>query len=387
MKFIGFIIVVLSLAACSSTNQMIIAEYEANPDIKIPPISVFRNSPSDVFYDECKDFDAKSLLHHCELNRLDLLKFSKQLKATSAFDDVLFADKDVGYRLLVTSGSYNFEGGEELGSAVVSGATLMMLPVVVSANIKLDVALYWYEYELRNFNYDIPLELRMSLFSMEQDTDVDIAKSVASHVVRDLQEEGLFSAEYLASKLDSSNYSDDLLLPDTAYDYSRQEKFIFNHPFRGAAVRYIADTPGDEYIDVFVYPIRSTRWDDPADVLEKEASNVKQDIKLNATENELKNAWFGENQLKSLPANEGTVQSMMFESGFEDTLTNEFESQTYLMVFEDKFVKVRHTALKGGRTIKVIDKFVTELLNNIKVPEESLFMAKVRKRWRDSNAL
>ncbi len=387
LKLSIIIFLLCTLVGCATTNQLTLAEYEVNAERMLPPVSVFLRRPSEVFRQKCEAFDNESFLNHCGLNRLDLGKFVTELKHPGVFKDVLYANKDVGYRILVTTGSYNSEGGKDLGSAAIAGATLMLAPIVMSANIKVDAALYWYDYELKRFQYDLPIEMRASLLSMDQDTDRDVAKSVASHILRDVQAGELFSAAFLAKTLKSSDYSSELLVPDRVADYFREGLQVYNHPFNGAMVRYIEDTAPADYIDVFVYPIRSAHWSDEENILAKEIENVKKDIELFNKENNMESYQLVNNEFVAFQAADKSINSLMFEGNYEDSLSNQYVTQTYLMIIKDKFLKVRHTALKGGVSRKNIEKFISQLLKGTAVPEESLFMAKLRKRWRDSEAL
>ncbi len=60
---------------------------------------------------------------------------------------------------------------------------------------------------------------------------------------------------------------------------------------------------------------------------------------------------------------------------------------TYTFVKEDKFVKVRASfpITDEGTDMQAPDDFVQALLASVSVPEESLFMARVRKMHRESS--
>ena len=387
MKYFFCCLLPLILTGCSSTNQIIVADYIIDSEKKLPSVTVFLQRPSEAFRQECETFDSKSVLHHCLLNRLNLSKFSQEIQQSGLFNDVFYANQDIDYRLLVTTGSYNLEGGDDLGSAIISGATLMLTPTIISTNIKVEASLYWYEYELKRFQYDLPVQLRASLFSLNQDTERDIAKSVASHILRDIQSEELFSPSYIAKILQSSDYKNSLKAPDQAENYLRYDTFIFNHPFQGAMVRYLEDAYPSDNIDVFVYPVRATSWESNEETLSKEIANTKKDIELSNKENNVETVRVDNSNPLSFQRNGQVINALAFESEHHDSLYNEYISQTYLMIINDKFVKVRHTTLKGGSSRKDLGRFVQQIASNIVIPSESLFMAKVRKRWREEDTL
>ena len=78
---------------------------------------------------------------------------------------------------------------------------------------------------------------------------------------------------------------------------------------------------------------------------------------------------------------------LYFENEYIDLVQNTNASKTYVVLLNDKFVKVRHTAIKGYDDKKEVDAFVTRLINEVSVPEESVFMANMRKQWRDNSRL
>ncbi|MCR8923445.1 hypothetical protein NO559_11715 [Dasania sp. GY-MA-18] len=377
----------LLLTACSVNNQVPMAEYQQGL-AKLPPVTVFFKRPDDDFRQACESFDRGSLLDHCYLNQLNLEKFYSELKAADVFENVLYANKDVGYQLLLSTARYHDEDAEELGSAVTAGLTLMIAPMIMTQHIKVNVALNWYGYALQQFEYELPLELRVSILNTQQDMERDIAKSIASHLLNDIQKGDYFSAAYLAQALQSSDYEAELQTPEVASNYQRDSIGYYHHPFQGAQLRYIHQSNNMDYIDVFVYPVRSPYWEqERKDLLAKEADHVKKDIELTHKELEFSDTAFNNYQFRRLPLAGGELELVYFENEYIDLLQNNNASKTYIMMLGDKFIKVRHTAIKGYSQQEEVDNFVTQLLNATKVPQESVFMAKLRKQWRDQGSL
>lgn len=375
------------LSGCSSTNHVTLAEYQTEPSTQLPPISVFLKRPADTFRQECETFDNRSILHHCQVNTLSLDKFYAQLKDSGIFTDVRYADSDTGYQLAVSTSAYTTEDGTELGSAVVAGATLMLAPLIVSIDFHVDAGLYWHGHPLHTFTYQIPFQARASLLTMNQDPEKDIAMSIASHILRDIQRKELFSPSFLADKIKASNYSTTLKVPEKTGSYERQFTHVFHHPFRGVQVRYSSAENQVGHADLFVYPIRSPQWDDAEDLLRKEAANVRKDIKLQQSEGSFENPRFGKDQIRTIETGNSNILSAYFDLTYSDTLYNDYISKTYIAIKEDKFIKVRYTTLQGSIDKNNIDAFVSELFDNIHVPPESTFMAKIRKSWRDTSQL
>ncbi len=388
MKSALTLLVAILLSGCATTNQFTLAEFETADEAKLPAISVFYKRPADEFRQACAEFDQQSLLHHCRLNRLNLAKFRTEMKAPGIFQDVHYANEEVDYQLIVSTAAYNFEGGDDLGSAVVAGATLMVAPMISSSDIKVDASLYWHGFELKTFQYDIPFEMRSSLMSLNQDTDQDLAKSIASHLLRDLQAEELFTPQYLASQLHSTDYAKTTQFPDQAEGYFRQGAFIYTHPFNGMQVRYLHPEKPEDFIDVFVYPVRNPYWQqDQQQLLTKEVGNVRKDAELVLTEREFTDIHFGQDSRYLWQINHNTLPVHFFEHEYTDLIINTHVSNTYLTIVGDKFVKVRHSALKDFTSQQEIDAFTRNLLSAIQIPGESTFMAKLRKEWRDKSPL
>lgn len=388
IRLFPLILIVTALTACSSVNELSMIEYNAEPQRRMPPVTVFLKRPSDEFRQDCEDFDKRSLLHHCQMHMVALEKLHQEFQNSGAFESVLYANNDTDYRLLITTARYNFEGGDDLGSAVLAGATLMLAPMVVSMDIKVNVGLYWHGVELDTFEYEIPFKQRLSLLTANQDHEADIARSVSSHILHDLQARPqLFEPSYLARKLEATDYENSLRTPLDVGDYRRDFLYVFNHPFRGAQVRYVHPTNPDDYADLFIYPVRSAHWQRPAELLEREAANVRKEMELVGRENGQGGPTFGADQPLRWELGTGELGLRYFEAEFTDPLENGYVSRTYLAIVEDKFFKVRHTAPLGQSDREEADRVVMGLLKTIQVPSESLFMAKIRRQWRDSGQL
>ncbi len=388
MRKLFVMLFIFSAIGCSVTNEVPLAEYKTDFSQKLPPITVFYLKPPEDFRQECVGFDNQSFLHHCKLNTLHLNKFAQEVRRAEIFDKVLYTDSQTEYRILISTALYNFEEAEELGGIAVASATLFLAPATITQSVKVEAGLYWNHQLLKKMSYDLPMEFRASLLNPGQDSDEDIAKSVASHVIRDIQSEELYSPQYLASLLGSSNYSTDFDVPDEINDYILDGQFLYNNPLLGVQVRFVDESVSGDYMDIFIYPIRAGYWDDEMGILNKEAVRAKKDIELLNKKNNLATRHIGENESRVWTFGNKKVSGLMFTSKYDDeVLSNEYSSQTYLAVINDKFIKVRHSSLKEWVEPTTVERFVEQLMSDIVVPEESIFMARQRKRWRDDLTL
>jgi len=355
------------VAGCTTTKQLPIADFNSNTDTKLPIITLFHQRPTDTFLQECAKFEQMSVLHHCEINQLDLSKLQTEIKAANSFEDVILANNDVDYQLTITTGTYQLEE---------------------DADIKVNTALYWNGFRLKNFNYAIPVQLRVSAPPTNQDTEQNIAKSIASHILRDLQAEDLFSAQYLANKLDSTDYATSVKFPDQAGKYLLQGEHVYTHPLSGIQARYWQPEQIEDYIDVFVYPVRSPYWNNSHnDILSKEIDIARKEVDAVLAELEFTDITFTSTSNSLLHIHHQPIEVYFFEHEYTDLIINTYISNTYLTIVGDKFIKVRHTALKDAASKAQADEFIQTLLSDIQVPGESLFMAKLRQQWRDKEQL
>lgn len=386
------IILVLLLAVvaqgCATTNQVSLAHFVSNPDEKLPVVTVFLKTPTDQFSEDCQAFDSRSRQHHCHTNTLDLMKLRSHLQHAGVFEDVIFADDEVSYRLLLTTGIYNNDSGRKFGNALLSGATLTMLPLIDTQQIKVEASVYWYGFELQNYQYDIPFETRASLFSKQQDNADDIARSISSYIIRDLQESPVFTPQFLASKLESTRYDFGHMVPDQIGDYQHYTDYTFTHPFQGVQVRYLHTSRPADFVDVFIYPVRSPSWhEDKQALLKKEADDTRRDIEQAIENDEFTDLAFSDIQAQDWQLGARSERVISYEYEFTDLVINTFSSRTYLAIVEDKFIQLRHTALKGSVPEGEVEAVGRELLGKLVIPPESLFMARVRKQWRDHSPL
>ncbi|BFM13934.1 hypothetical protein R50073_01170 [Maricurvus nonylphenolicus] len=382
-SILAFLCICFFLVGCSVTNEFQVATYETAVERKYPPISVFHSSPIESFVDECQTFDKASIMQTCNLRAVNLGAFQKALKNSGMFADVLYADRDVGYRIVLSSASYVKEDAADIGSAALAGATLLVAPVQVTSNIKVNASLKWHDVLLETVEVELPFTQKMSLLTMDQDHDADIAKSVSSFILKELQEKDAFRIGHVAEKLQSSNYDEDLILPEQLGSFIKEDFHWYDNPFYGYQTRYSHTDFLFNIVDVFVYPIRSADLTRSRHLLKKEFDSLLEDIDLAEKEGFFRALSKGEPIAKRWHVGIQAYDIMKFSAHF---LNQEDEAKVtfaYLFLLDDKYVKVRATFADNEQSIPDVDRLIQELIGNIKVPKESLFMARTRKQWRD----
>jgi len=379
-------LLLLILAGCTTPNQFEVAEYNQLLDNPHPPLSIYRYQNNPEFREECHAYDQQSILHHCILDQLSFSKIQSEFIESGQFQQVNLGGNQSDYQLYLSIAGYNHEGGEEIGQAALAGATLLLLPMSVSANIKVDALLSWQGFELKRYRYDLPFTSNVSLLTANQDTDGDVAKMVASHLIKDFQEEDTFSSEFLLSSINASNYKENLKTPDAAGAYLKTNEHLYHHPFQGLQSRYThSDFPVD-YIDSFVYPVRHWEIEDVELSLEREIQNIKDDIEIYARTYELKELVFNESELRRNVAEFPAIYYLKGTYQGEDGIS--YATYVYLGMQKDKLVKLRSTVeIQNDEVMNRVEAsfelFAQEYFEMVDVPDESLFMLKLRKEWRN----
>lgn len=382
----GCLAFILLMAGCSTTNQIPIAEYDHTKEPNLPPLSVHLKQPSKAFYQGCTDFDQKSLLNHCQINPISNKKIGLALTETGQFVNIDYADK-AEYQLLVSVANYNREEGKEIGQAVIAGATLMLAPMAISIDVKVEAELLWNGVLIESFDFSLPVVMKASLLDMNKDADADIAKGIASQLTQQLQKDNVFDAERVAKKLSANIYASEWMLPENLAGNYKEGMVQFHHPFYGAQARYINQQFQFSYIDVFSYPIRKINWDDQEKTLLQELDSYRHEVELMSKENYIKNLSFAEAKsllwsVKSQPLAIKTLRAKFLDQ--EGVMQI---SDIYLFIQKDKFIKVRSTFSEDSVTEPDVDGFVKALIAEASAPDESLFMAQMRHKWRSNSMI
>ena len=374
----------LLLGACAGQPGQQIPR-QAVPDY--PPVSLFYKYPSESLDSECRAFDDQSLLHHCVSNQFDIRTLQHALEQSGKFQQVALADDNAPYQVLTSIAVLDQESGGELGNAALSGATLMMVPLVMEKTLRAEVVVTWQELPIKLYDYTIPFEFSASLFTAGDSYDKKITASITERLLADLQQENVFSGNYLMAALDASDYERDLRVPDAVDDYFLDQKYVLNNPFHGALLTFQHKQFAFDRAEVFVYPIRTTSWQDAGALSAREADNLRMEL----------NAMVNQGQIRALDLGEvkplqWQVGGQNYQGAFYTGMLTDQEGQTgrtatYIFTKEDKFVRVRAVFPMQEDSIEAQnpDGFVKALLEHIQPPGESVFMARLREQRRQQH--
>lgn len=379
--FIAILLSALSLQGCNTQNIKRV-EYKQDIVYKYPAISLYNKYPSPELEKECVEFDKESVLHHCNGEQLDFPSIRQALEGSNLFQKVNLGDSNTDYSVSITALGFNLEDASELANAAISGASLLLIPLQTSRDIKSEFQVRWRGHPIKQYAYDLPLVNSVSLLNTDsvEEQNEEYLNALISYFLRDTQNDNVFSGEFLAEALGASDYNNDLILPERVNDYFLEGRYIFPDPYLGAQIRYQHGVISS-FVDVYVYPIKNIEWSNVEKVLESEATIVKKEIELMQKQNALSHVVFSDNEWLDIKTESVSKKGVRFSTTWLDSDERDFISLSYLFIIKDKIIKFRIT--KQDADVKFdIDPFVQTTLSTIELPDESLFMATVRQNYR-----
>jgi len=377
--------VALLVASCATTNEFVLAEYKQDKQ-SLPPLTLFAKIPEADFEQSCNNFASESLLKHCQFDVVDYRELHRELQGSDIFDLVRLGDDEVAYQLLIASAGYMEEGVEDIGEAVIAGATMMLAPLSTAQDIHIDATLTWHGLPLRRYQFEVPFTARVSLLTPLGQAEKDLAKSIASELISRLQQDQVMAPEYLYQTIGASDYHRTLNLPESVGEYVSNPVVLANHPLFGAQTRYVHRQFQFDSVDVFVYPIPNWDWGDPRSVQSREVGRIRRELALVEKEAHWQGLDLGE-EVSEIWSVQGETTPVTRISGYFLAADGErFDTHTYLFVRKDKFIKVRASFAGVGRNRDEVEAFARGLIARAGVPSESQFMAKVRANWREKQA-
>ncbi|MDN3651624.1 hypothetical protein QWY77_02420 [Thalassotalea ponticola] len=375
------ITVLLSACVNTPTSNNVSTSHIDNKSL--PPISLFAARPSDALQHECDQFAQSSVLNHCQYAPVDWAHYLNSFQRANKFQQVYPRDSNIEYQLEIAAAGFYQETVEDIGKAALAGATLMLLPIDMQSQIHVEMNLYWRNQKLVSQRYELPHNNTVSLFHSPEQGNTQFADSVVSRFLNDAQQHQWFGPQFLAAKLQSSNYQDDFTLGEQIDQFAASYKYIYRNPLLGATMRYNHQQFVADYVDVFVYPIREISWHNSQQVLNKEIANVQAEIERYISEHtEQPTLAFNAEQTQFISLDLDTqptpIQGAYFDGVISEAGKEDIFSSTYLFIVKDKFVKFR-----ASFPASFLRGFVEQALAQISIPNESKFMATLRQQEHD----
>lgn len=181
----------------------------------------------------------------------------------------------------------------------------------------------------------------------------------------------------------ASNYETEMQVPTETENYLLVKQEILDDPWLGVMINYQDKAFSQDLITLYVYPIPSTTWDDTETTLSSELDAVLYEIDTVVS--------MGHYQSRSpetksdivFSADEAEFSGKKASFSFIDKEGREFDSEAYIFLREDKFIKFR-TSFDSGITPNISgDEAVKEILPGVIVPSESEFARHVREERRE----
>lgn len=376
---------IIFLASCANNNP-----YGSPPDngdiADLPNTGIFYSTLSDDLRDECLEFKNQSMLHYCQENSFELNEVADALDASGRFARVFPRDFNPDYRILISSAALQFDDADSMANAIVSGASLMLVPMKVETTFKAEFTIMWRGNIVDRFSHEIPADFSFTLFTSQEAFDQSVAKAMADVIIEGIDARDSMSAVHLVKALEASDYGAELTIPDNVADFRLIEANIARDPILGTMLRFNHQQFAFDRIDVFVYPIRATDWSDTQEVIGVEMENIRSEIKYIEQDGHINSVELNDADLLHWKINSTNTTVGFMDGHYLTDQSERIYTSSYVFIKEDKFVKVRASFPKNEdeTSVSAPDDFVRALIPAITVPEESQFMARLRKDHQDS---
>jgi len=365
--------VLFVLSGCVSTTKTVIAHYDTSINYHYPEVSIFYDNPSEQLTNKCQLFADGSTFNHCYVNEIDTPLYQRSFEDSKLFKNVLLADESTEYSITIATTNLDRETASELSMAVLSGASLLLLPMINEQNINVEVSIFWKNIEIKQYNYQLAHTAKLSLFNKQKAADQSFANSVVSHIISDIQKDNVLTVSFLTAFLESSDYEKDLITPQKISNFESVEQFLYNNPLLGTVITYANPEFHSDKIDLYVYPIRHVKLDNQAALLARESQNIKTEFDAIAKQLEWTNINFSTIKPLEITGNDYAIKGIYFEGDYQPKLGEKSFTSVYLFKLKDKFVKFRTSFPE-----RYITKYIKEIIPQITVPDESIFMKKLR---------
>ena len=316
-------------------------EAPANGEININ-LAVFSTYPSEQLSAACESSDGQP---SCIEDRISAESFVTVLSQNDWFTDIIPFNEGADYELLIAN----------LATPAVNSST----PIEQHFT---EFTIQWRGIEIDTII--IPTAISSALSDSEK-ASIPLVRWYADAVER-----GVFSAPYLYTALNASDYQNQLQVPETLGEFKRLDTQLYPDPFKGAITRYVHPFYEDALVDVTVYPILAK--------IEKNTDSILHQ-QLNADWNKADEVAHARNLTltQQVPVSPFVVNN--YNSGWmlglkaESSTDTAIFATTYVFKRNDKIIKVATTFPSD-----LSNPLAEELISQIAVPEESPLMQQIR---------
>ena len=343
-----------------------------------PPISVFRLKSPVALREACEAFNARFGQSQCSVNPLAYDKIHGAINASGSFATVSQGQKDEAYALAIAS---------------------ILYPASATHAARVDVVaeVYWYDQKLAVLEYQLPyLESDITPPPNEHPgkkpatKNRDIYARLATALIKNFDQQDIFSKATLHQTLQSSNYEETLSVEPTIGEFTHRQMTVLRNPAYGASLRYEHNVYHDAYLDVFIYPVLEWAYEEPS-LLNEELSKIRDDLHKLEQQGLWQKLSLGPTAETMLlptrspqpqqPLDPSSTRVLGFAGEYRDQQAQLFSTTTHLYRAGDKFVKVRASFPKFAPVESAVGAFVRDLQRTLEVPDASPFMDRLRQAW------
>ncbi|WP_414828040.1 hypothetical protein [Alteromonas sp. H39] len=344
-------------------DELVVVDQPTGHKVKAP-IAFFSTYPSENASEACRA--ANEQKQSCVDDPISPQQFLDILSEQDWFTAVLPSSSGSDYELLISNQSATVTNGSAWQNTI---NTLSMGTVALPTHVRnfTEVTVQW-----RGVEIDTRL-LDVTVSSLTDQNIQDVARTALTRWWQDVSNNGVFSARYLYSALDASDYFANMQLPAQIGDFVKEDTQLYHDPFKGVISRYLHPQYDNALLDISVYPILSPLNQSDDALLNSELQQDLAQAKEVAMARDMTlddDGGIRAFSVKGTTQNaDGKVMALTASSDYAESLF----ASTYVFRQQDKIVKITTTFPRH-----VSDSLVQQAMPLIIVPEQSKLMAAIR---------
>lgn len=352
----------------------------------LPAVAIFPKPATGELAELCLAHANSSQLHGCSREPFEHLDLARWIDETGVFEAVLPRGRTPGYQLYIAHLLLFEETVGGLANAILTGATLAAVPLPCEMMLHAEIDLVWNGTRLRSDRYELPWNRSNCATPSRQRQEQQrqaLFTTLMEKYLADVLATDAFAPHVLHAAIGSSDYLTDLVAPEEIGDWYLAQRDLYHEPLLGINLRYRHAEQLLDWVDVYVYPIRSPNLDDTPALMQAEMAAVRAEIDRLASVGLVSDVIHEDDRpVRSGPA-EDAAEGLAFHTRWLDEHDVIHDSRTWLFRSGDKWIKLRYTVEESGKELPLRD-FIATLVANIRVPPESAWMAELRRRVADN---
>ncbi len=226
-------------------DELIAANQQTGRKVRAP-VAFFSTYPSNNASETCRIVNRQK--QACEDDPISPQQFLDVLSEQDWFTAVLPSSSGSDYELLISNQSATVADGTPWQSTI-SALSLGTVSTPVYVRNFTEVTVQWRGVEIDTRLLDITVP------ALTEQNAQDIARTALTRWWQDVSDNDVFSARYLYSALDASNYFDNMQVPAHIGDFVKDDTQLYHDPFKGVISRYLHPQYENALLDISVYPI------------------------------------------------------------------------------------------------------------------------------------